>query len=435
MEIPTALTIAGSDSGGGAGIQADLKTFAALGVHGASIVVSLTAQNTKRVLAVHDTPLEFIRAQFNAIHSDFGVKAAKTGMLSSKDIVELVASEVGDYPLVVDPVMVAQSGDRLLKEDAVAAVRKVLLPKATLVAPNIAEAKVLTGRRIRSLADMKKASKEISKLGCSVLVKGGHLNAVDVLYHRGEFHEFHGTKRPYRVHGAGCTLASAITAGLVKGLDLAEAVGEAKSFIDGAIAYAYKAGGGTRVAAQFVSLLGDAERYRVLDELKRVIQRIEQEKRFHELIPEVGVNIAYALPNASSLGEVAALSGRIVKSGSKAMSIGRPEFGASKHVASIVLTAMKCDPRYRCAMNIRNSDEFLRKCRANFRVAGFDRRKEPRGVSTMEWGTSKAIERLGAVPDAVYDRGSVGKEAMIRLLGRNPSEVLDKALSLLDRRW
>lgn len=427
----TALTIAGSDSGGGAGIQADLKTFAALGVHGASIIVSLTAQNTRRVSAVHDVPLDFIKAQFEAIHGDFDVGAAKTGMLSNREIIELVAEEVGDYPLIVDPVMVAQSGDRLLKEDAIETLREALLPKAAIVTPNIAEAGVLTGRRIRSLGDMKKACAEIAKLGCSVLVKGGHLNAVDVLYHKGEFHEFRGAKRPYHVHGAGCTLAAAITAGLAKELDVVEAVAEAKKFIEGAIASAYSAGKGTRVAAQFTSVLSEAERYRVLAELKRAIQRIEGEDRFYELVPEVGVNIAYALPNASSIENVAGLSGRIVKTGKDAISVGHVEFGASKHVASIVLAAMKHDPRYRCAMNIRYSDELLKRCKENFSIAGFDRGLEPRDVSTMEWGTAKAIERFGGMPDAIYDAGGIGKEAMIRFLGKNPSEVLDKALSLL----
>ena len=177
-----ALTIAGSDSGGGAGIQADLKTFAALGVHGVAVITSLTAQNTLAVRDIFDVPVAFVGAQFRAIHEDFKIRAAKTGMLSSREIIETVAGEVGSYPLVVDPVMVAASGGRLLRSDAVEALTEKLFPKAALVTPNLFEAQVLSGLKIRSTGDMRKAAKKISKLGCSVLVKGGHLNATDILY-------------------------------------------------------------------------------------------------------------------------------------------------------------------------------------------------------------------------------------------------------------
>lgn len=419
-----ALTIAGSDSGGGAGIQADLKTFAALGVHGVSVITSLTAQNTRAVRGIFEVPPEFIAAQFRAIHEDFKIGAAKTGMLSSKEIIEMVAREVGDYLLVVDPVMIAASGGRLLREDAVEALTEKLFPKAALVTPNLFEAQVLSGLRIRSIEDMKKAGKKISKFGCSVLVKGGHLSAADVLYFNKKFYEFRSKEFGYSAHGSGCVFASAITAELAKGKNLLDAVRSAKLFIAGAIKGAYAPGKGARVTNPIGEILMNSEKFRIISELKEAVNEIKKIDEFYKLVPQVGTNIAYALPDARDLNEVAGISGRIIRIKEQIKAIGEVEFGASKHVASIVLAAMKFDPAIRAAMNIRYSQDILEKCK--LRIGTFDRKYEPRGVSTMEWGTTQAIKKLGSMPDIIYDLGSVGKEPMIRLLGKNPAEVLGK---------
>lgn len=427
-----ALTIAGSDSGGGAGIQADLKTFAALGVHGASVVTSLTAQNTLAVRDVFDVPLEFISAQFRAVHEDFKVRAAKTGMLSSREIIKTVAKEVGSYPLVVDPVMIAASGGRLLREDAVKTLAEKLFPKAVLVTPNLFEAQVLSGLKIRSTEDMKKAGKKISKFGCNVLIKGGHLNAADVLYFNKKFYEFRSKKFGYSAHGSGCVFASAITAELAKGKNLLEATRNAKLFITDAIRNAYGPGRGARVINPVGEMLRNSEKFRVVSELKEAINEIKKIDGFNELVPQVGTNIAYALPNARDLREVAGISGRIIIIKEQIKAIGEVEFGASKHVASIVLAAMKFDNSTRCAMNIRYSSEALAACRKlRFKISSFSRKEEPKGVSTMEWGTAQAVKKLGRMPDVIYDLGSVGKEPMIRILGKNPAEVLEKVRQIL----
>ena len=245
-----ALTIAGSDSGGGAGIQADLKTFAALGVHGVSVVTSITAQNTLAVRETFDLPVRFIKAQFDAIHEDFDVRAAKTGMLGNNEIVEIVAREVGRYPLIVDPVLRAESGAELLEEGAVEVLKNELFPKALLVTPNIFEAEVLSGLKIKDTEDVREACRIISRCGCNVVIKGGHLEATDVLYYKGRFYEFEGEKVSQRVHGSGCIFSSAITAGIAKGGDLLSAVREAKVFTTKAIVSASKPGRGARVASQ-----------------------------------------------------------------------------------------------------------------------------------------------------------------------------------------
>jgi len=428
-----ALTIAGSDSGGGAGLQADLKTFAAFGVHGVSIVTSLTAQNTQGVGAIHDPPIDFIRAQFKAIHDDFPVKAAKSGMLSNKEIIEAVAGEISDYKLVVDPVMVAQSGAKLLQDDAVESLQKLLLPKALVATPNIPEAEVLTGRRIGNEEEMKEACADISKLGCSVVLKGGHLNAVDILYHEGNYHVYTGELRPFEVHGAGCTFASAITAELAKGKDLPMAVEGAKEFISKAIEMSYEPGKGARVANQVGSIRNEADRHRVIESLKKATSYFQQNEKAHLVIPQVGTNIAYALENASSIEEVAGKEGRMIKAGYRVGGMGAVKFGGSKHVASVILAVMERDPWSRAAMNIKHSEELVGICEELFDCASFDRKDEPAGMSTMEWGTSHAIKEHGKVPDAIHDLGSEDKEAMIRILGRTPEEVLKKLDRILEQ--
>ena len=236
----TALTIAGSDSGGGAGIQADLKTFAALGVYGTSAITALTAQNTVAVTGVHLAPPEFVAAQVEAVVTDLGCDAVKTGMLATSAIVEVVAAAITRHRLpnvVVDPVMVAKSGDHLLAPEAVEAVRRVLLPVARVVTPNIPEAEVLAGTTIRSLDDAVAAAHAIRRLGAAaVVVKGGHLDRddiVDVLVDEtGRVVRIPGPRVPgVNTHGTGCTFAAATAARLALGDDVEAAVRAAQAYV------------------------------------------------------------------------------------------------------------------------------------------------------------------------------------------------------------
>jgi hydroxymethylpyrimidine/phosphomethylpyrimidine kinase len=237
-----AMTIAGSDSGGGAGIQADLKTFQALGVYGASTLTAITAQNTVGVRAVHEVPVEVVAAQIDAVMDDIGVDAAKTGMLFSAQIIGAVAERIrhwGIDRLVVDPVMVAKSGDRLLREDAVHALVRDLLPLALVLTPNLPEAEVLVGRSLETDDDIRQAARDIFALGPrTVVMKGGHRQgeAVDVLFDGQTFHTFVSERFDTpNTHGTGCTFSAAITAGLARGLGVVDAVGEAKRYVSEAI--------------------------------------------------------------------------------------------------------------------------------------------------------------------------------------------------------
>lgn len=245
------MTIAGSDSGGGAGIQADLKTFSALGVFGTSTLTAITAQNTVGVTAVHEIPTDVIAAQIDAVISDIGADAVKTGMLSSPAIVTTVADAVrrhGISNLVVDPVMVAKSGDRLLRDEAIATICNELIPLARVVTPNIPEAEDLTGRSIASDDGARRAAEDIISMGAkSVVVKGGHRDGppTDILYDGNEFMEFTTERIPStNTHGTGCTFASAVAAGLAHGLELPAAVEQAKEYVTAAIGAAYPIGQG-----------------------------------------------------------------------------------------------------------------------------------------------------------------------------------------------
>ena len=260
-----ALTIAGSDSGGGAGIQADLKTFMAFGVYGTSAITALTAQNTVGVQGIFDVSPEFVREQIRSVMTDIGTDAAKTGMLSHAGIVKAVAEAAREFRipnLVVDPVMIAKSGAPLLAPDARKALCEELLPLATVITPNGFEAEAILGRRIEDLDAMKKAARDLKTIGCKwVVVKGGHLDiesqAVDVMWDGKELIVFRSPRWESRyTHGSGCTFASAITAGLAKGLTPPDAVKRAKEYVTEAIRKGFSIGSGHGPANHFVGVSG-----------------------------------------------------------------------------------------------------------------------------------------------------------------------------------
>lgn len=244
---PIALTIAGSDSSGGAGIQADLKTFAALGVHGASVLAALTAQNTQGVTAIHDVPPAFVAAQIDAVFADLDIRAVKIGMLSRAAAIEAAGAGLARHRaknIVLDPVMVATSGAALLAPEAIDKLRRELIPRALVVTPNLPEAAALTGASLaRNEQEMEIQAREILSFGPAyVLIKGGHgdgVESIDLLIGQGEVLRLSAPRVPGKnTHGSGCTLSSAIAAGLAKGLPLHDAVREAKAYVTAAIAAA-----------------------------------------------------------------------------------------------------------------------------------------------------------------------------------------------------
>ena len=440
------LTIAGSDSGGGAGIQADLKAITLLDGYGMSVLTALTAQNTLGVQAIHEVPARFVERQIDSVLSDIGADAIKTGMLTNKEIVEVVAKKIEQYGIetvVVDPVMISKRGAPLLRKDAQKALIKRLIPLAWVVTPNLFEASVLTGMKVNSLEGMRKAAVQIWELGAkNVVVKGGHLKgkAIDILFDGTNYAEIESPRiETKNTHGTGCTFASAIATLLARGEAVPEAVRKAKIFITMAIQSSFNLGKGTGPTNPSAYVLREMERYQVIQELKRAVEVLKEEKVGH-LIPEVSSNLGYALPYAEGIEDVAAFPGRIVRFKDSVATLGSPEFGTSRHIANIILTVMKFDPEYCSAMNIRYSKENVAQLEEKeFLVGHFDRRLEPKKVkevegSSLEWGVREVLRKLKRVPDFIYDEGDVGKEPMIRVLGKNPMEVVEKILKAAGRK-
>jgi hydroxymethylpyrimidine kinase/phosphomethylpyrimidine kinase len=441
MRARIVLTIGGSDSSGGAGIQADIKTFAALGVYGTSVLTAITAQNSYGVQEVHEVPAEVVDAQIVSLMSDPGlaVDYAKTGMLYSSAVIEVVAKALKRYkiPFVLDPVLKAGSGGILLKDKALSTLIEQLLPICTVVTPNVPEASFISGMEIRNKEDAKEAALTIHKMGAAaVIIKGGHLEqeiaaskAMDLLYD-GKFEEISlkTIQTAKVVHGAGCSFSAALTAELAKGKTLRDAAFSAKRFVHEAIS------GGDEVATMIVvnqvhGLRRDADRYQTLENVKEAVRMLIKIEGFETIIPEVGTNIGMAIEGAESEKDVAAVDGRIIhtKEGIKA---GCVNFGVSSHVARLILAMMDRDKEIRSAINVKYSSEIVDVCNTlGMRVSSFERDKEPADARTMEWGVREASREF--VPDVIFDLGAVGKEPMVRIFGTTAVDVVLKLKKIM----
>jgi len=436
------LTIAASDSSGGAGIQADLKTILSLGGYGMSVLTAVTAQNT---LGIHGTvPVDpdFVRLQLDAVLGDIGADCIKIGALVNDKIVRVVAERIRAYGItkvVVDPVLASTHATPLLNESGRAALIEEIFPIAFLLTPNIPEAEILSGRKISGLQDMKKAAAKLQKMGPRyVLVKGGHLEEipVDVLHDGVRHYEFTSKRvRTQHRHGTGCTLASAIATLLAEGLPLMECIDEAKRYLYRALRFSLNIGRGIGPTNHYASITREIARSQVLEELEKALERLKR-LNVGRLVPEVQSNIAYAIPFAESLQDVASFPGRIIRVGNSIATLASPRFGASRQIHHLVLAAMEYDPEQRAAMTIAYSESLVKRIRSlGYSIEEFDRRRTPPDLqeeegSTLAWGVLDVIEERGKVPDAIFDRGAVGKVPMIRIFGRSPSNIVDMIAKL-----
>jgi hydroxymethylpyrimidine/phosphomethylpyrimidine kinase len=436
---PVALTVAGSDSGGGAGVQADLKTFEACGAFGTSAVTAVTAQNTTGVTASDVLDPVTVRAQYDAVVSDFPVAAAKTGMLGNADVVEAVADLAADadFPLVVDPVAVAQSGDRLLTERGVSALRDDLLPQARLATPNVPEAELLADVDVSDERDLRAAAEAVADLGPdAVLLTGGHLDGdpVDVLV--GETTRAFTRERvdTANTHGSGCTLSAAIAAHLAASDDLPVAVERGVDAVTRAIGSDLSLGAGDgpvdHAAIRDTNTPDCNATADALAAVRSVVSTLER-KWPTDLVPEVGTNVAVAPPDARAPDEVVAVDGRLHATQRGVRATGGVAPGASSHVARFLLGVREGDPSVAAAANVRWSETRDREVRERWDAVVVDRTEEPADADgTMDWTASEVIEERERAPDAVLDRGAVGKEAMIRVLAADAGALEAKLLAL-----
>jgi len=363
---------------------------------------------------------------------DMSLGAAKTGAIYSAENVGVISELFSDrkIPLVIDPVLVATTGAKLAKADLVSALKKQLVPICALITPNTSEAEALTSIRISGLEQAAKAAEQLLSIGASgVLIKGVVENdkVTDYLsMSDGSTSVLTSTRLPGEFHGTGCVLSALIAGHIALGGDLCTAVVKARGEVFNAIERGRTLGKGIKIIDPLEEILIGAMKVAVLDTLENLRSRLESEIKI-QLIPEVGSNLGYSIPEPKNESDVAGFTGRVVREGKHGRIVGCPRFGASKHVARIIVAASKHDPRIRSAMNIKFNERNLDACKkAGLTVSSFSRNNEPEGVSSMDWGTTEAIKAFGAVPDAIWDEGGHGKEPMIRIMGNDPVEVLEK---------
>lgn len=426
----TALTVAGSDSIGGAGVQADVKAMAVVGVHATSVITAVTAQNTKGVDGVFPIPTEFIQKQLETVLRDCDVKAVKTGMLYSAEIVETVADilEDHDMPLIVDPVMVSGTGDPLYEKELVTAMRKKLLPICELVTPNKDEAEALAKMKIDTMDDLTFACEIIGKQGSSVLLKGGHFNTptvVDHLYLSSEFNRIEYPRLKKAGHGSGCILSSFITANMAKGLDIVNAVIKSRELMQESLATQYVIGKGDQIVNPMVKMKGETDKFKILDALDVAAARI-MDIVPDEFVPKSGMNIAFALRDAAGPEEIAAIDKRMKVHNGMLRKGGPAKFGTAEHLSYVLLSVMKHDPAMRCVMSIAYSDDVMNVMEeVGLNAVSIEMTKDK-----ISEATEKAISKARGIPDAIVDKGSK-RDRTIRIIAKDPEDALRKLEDIL----
>ncbi|MEF8847821.1 MAG: bifunctional hydroxymethylpyrimidine kinase/phosphomethylpyrimidine kinase [Candidatus Thermoplasmatota archaeon] len=436
-----AITIAGLDPSGGAGILADIKSFNSIKVHGLSVITCITAQNTSRVEEIYKVSLDKVEKQIDVLMKDIKPEAAKTGMLYDQEIVSLVAKKIKRYGIktVVDPVMESTSGDALSSQGFQKNLREELFPYTYILTPNKLEAEKLSNLKISDIDDMKKSCKILYSLGPeNIYLKGGHLKdkySTDIFYDGNEFDIFKLPKiKGKKAHGSGCSLSALIAGYFAKSEKTKIAVKKAKYSLWNMIKTGYRPGRGADVLNHSIKAVNEIPKtFQSLEHFKVWLRLKENMEKLikilpYKFIPEVGINFGYAIKKAKYNNDICAIDGRIIKTKKKPNICNYLRFGGSDHIAKIILTVMHFDKRIRSAINLKYSEENLEKFQSkNFKILSFERKNEPNySKSTMEWGTKQVIEEKNQIPDIIYDKGSIGKEPMIRLIGENPKRIVEK---------
>ena len=430
------LTIAGYDPSSGAGITKDLDVFFSLGAHGLSVPTATVAQGPGGVAAVYPTPVEQFAFMLGMAGRETRVDGIKIGVVWDeahlREIVSFV-KERKNIPVVIDPVFNAKNETPLITEEGFRYLTHVLFPLATVVTPNIPEASLITGKPISSLDDMKEAAESVCRMGPgSAIVKGGHLEGepVDVLFDGKEFSLFEKERKNKQVHGTGCTFSSALAAFLSHGYPVREAFLACQEFMDTTLNESYRIDEeGYFYSSASLANSREAERYRVVVAVRRAGEQLT-ERNMSELIPEVQLNLGYGITGASGVEDVAAFPGRISRYEGRVFVKGEPRFGASSHVARMILAFMKYYPWIKSCANVRFNEGAISKARKEgMDVLLVDRSAQPaeeKVGTNVDPLVEKALQRTNHPPDIIYDTGDMGKEAIIRLFAKDPLELIKK---------
>ena len=440
------MTIAGSDSSAGAGIQADIKTFSALGVYGTTIITTLTAQNTRTISDILVVPSKFFKNQLVTTLEDIKPDVIKIGVLYSKSIINIVKSILKNFknPIVVDPVLYSGTGIKLLDDDSFEHLREEIIPLSYVITPNLKEAEFLSKIRISNRHDMTRAASEIFKLGASnIIIKGGHdtnkdTKVMDLLFRDKNIEPqqiVHERLKIGETHGTGCNFSAAISSFLAKGYNISESFQLSNSYVYEALKNSNKIGNGVLVSNPLYRMYDNSEKFKVLIELQDSVSILERMSNFFKLIPETKTNFVYSIEKPKNFNDIAGVLGRVTNLGINIRTPNVIQFGTSLHVSNALLAATKFNSLFRSAINIRNNPSIIKICENNFRCSSYSRSKETEEIkkiegSSIQWGISEAFKQK---PDAelVYHDGDFGKEPMVIMFGLNPKEVLEKVRIIL----
>jgi len=438
-----ALSIAGSDSSAGAGIQADLKTFSSLGVYGCTALTTITSQTGSGISGILQVSPKMIEKQIQAILDDITPDAIKIGMVYGKNAISSIRKVLKEskIPMILDPVMIAGTGERLLNSDAVTDLITHLLPLSTVATPNKFEAEVISGLKINSVQSAITAAEKIRKKGANnVVLKGGHLPgrfSTDIILNsRDHVFELSNHRLSYdRMHGGGCTFSASLTAYVAKKYAIVDACRSANQFTHSSLKNRIVIGSKFIINSPFFKLYELADRYEVYSSLQRAIEMIEATPNFGKLIPETQSNLAYSISEPGGIDDIMAVKGRIVKVGDNAKPVSSLNFGVSKHIAAAILGYMKFRPNMRSAMNIKYNSRSILEARRFFSVSSYDRTKEPKQSKRREgysvaWGINQALLK-NPTADIIYHQGDFGKEAMTIVFAPTPIDVVKKLKHIL----
>ncbi|MGN6708027.1 MAG: bifunctional hydroxymethylpyrimidine kinase/phosphomethylpyrimidine kinase [Candidatus Nitrosocosmicus sp.] len=441
-----ALTIAGSDSSGGAGIQADIKTFSALGLYGTTVLTVLTAQNTKTVADILVVPEPFFKNQLLSVLDDIKPDIIKIGVLYDTTIIDTVYQALYPLkiPIVLDPVLISGTGIKLLKEDSYDAFKKKIIPLSFVITPNLYEAEILSENKIKDEKTLVESAFNIIKYGtCNVIIKGildpiDNSKVFDILVQKNSdtlTRLYNKRLNINETHGTGCNFSSSLASFIGKGYNITEAFKLANLYVREGLYNSIRIGKGLSITNPLYKIYDNSSRYNVILSLTSSIKILEELKDFYLIIPETKTNFVYSIERPQNLNDVAGILGRISDIGTKIKIPNIVEFGASKHVANAVISANKINNSIRSAMNIKNNEQILKVCKTNFEHSFYLREDEDiesrnREGSTVSWGIKTAFEKKNTA-EIVFHQGDLGKEPMIMVFGKDPLDVINKIKLIL----
>ena len=417
------LSIGGSDPSSGAGIQSDIKTFANYDVYGFTVVTVVTSQNTKKVTSIEPVSVKSLKTQIDSVLTDFHIDAIKIGMVYNSQIIKIIYSKLKNIrtPIVVDPIMRSTTGTTLLKKNALNDYKKMIVPLADVITPNKYEAKILSG-----ISELNNSAKKLQALGAKcIIITGASVSnnkISDFVLEENKKYLISGKKISVRNHGSGCNYSASIAVSLAKGNTINYAAKAAKDYVYQSIKNSKKIGKGVNITHKIIP----NEKMKLLDS----INDFKQIKNIYKVIPECQTNFVFAKKNPKTVKDVLGISGRLVKSGQDIIKAGEIIYGGSQHVGTAVIQVNKKFPEIRSCLNIKYDTKIISKAKkAGLTILSYNRDMEPKKSKQKEnhsisWGVSNSLK--GKLPDIIYHKGDIGKEAMILIFGKNPNDVIMK---------